>query len=382
MTLAPCGPPHWKSWRGHPPWWPEGEAWPPVGPPGTQAWHRMRRHFLRRAVVFLAAVLTLTIGLSALLLWGAASLLGIARVPPGWVTLGQAAVAAIIGLGAALLAGRAFRRMAVPIGDLMAALGRVADGDNATRVTERGPQEMRTLTRAFNAMAERLQRQEEQRRTLLTDVSHELRTPLSVLQGNLEGMLDGVYPRDDAHLSLILEETQVLARLAEDLRTLTLAETLGLILAKTTTDLAEIAQEAIASFQAQADAAGVTLRHLAEPGLPPADVDPERVRQVLNNLLTNALRYTPTGGTVRVRCSRGEAEDIVLSVEDTGAGIPAEELPQIFDRFYKSKDSRGTGLGLAIAKSLVRAHGGEISAHSAPGEGTTIRCTLPLHSVS
>src|SRR5207302_2679799 len=130
MTLAPCGPPHWKSWRGHPPWWPEGEAWPPVGPPGTQAWHRMRRHFLRRAVVFLAAVLTLTIGLSALLLWGAASLLGIARVPPGWVTLGQAAVAAFLGLGGALLAGRAFRRMAVPIGDLMAALGRVADGDN------------------------------------------------------------------------------------------------------------------------------------------------------------------------------------------------------------------------------------------------------------
>jgi len=342
----------------------------------------MRRHFLRRAVVFLAAVLTLTIGLSALLLWGAASLLGIARVPPGWVTLGQAAVAAFLGLGGALLAGRAFRRMAVPIGDLMAALGRVADGDNATRVTERGPQEMRTLTRAFNAMAERLQRQEEQRRTLLTDVSHELRTPLSVLQGNLEGMLDGVYPRDDAHLSLILEETQVLARLAEDLRTFTLAESLELKLTKTPTDLAEIAQEAIATFQAQAEAAGVTLQHLAEPGLPPADVDPERVRQVLNNLLTNALRYTPTGGTVRVRCSRGEAEDIVLSVEDTGAGIPAEELPQIFDRFYKSKDSRGTGLGLAIAKSLVRAHGGEISAHSAPGEGTTIRFTLPLHSVS
>ena len=126
----------------------------------------------------------------------------------------------------------------------------------------------------------------------------------------------------------------------------------------------------------------MTLRHLAEPGLPPADVDPERVRQVLNNLLANALRYTPTGGAVRVRSSRGEAGDIVLSVEDTGAGIPAEDLPQIFDRFYKSKDSRGTGLGLAIARSLVRAHGGEISAHSVPGEGTTIRFTLPLRAAS
>ena len=383
MTLAPCGPPHWKSWRGRPPWWPESEPWPPAGPPGVQAWQRMRRHFLRRAVVFFAAVLTLTIALSALVLWGMAGLLGMPRIPPGWERLGQAAVAAIlvVVLGGALLAGRAFRRMAVPVGDVMAALGRVADGDTSTRVKERGPQEMRTLTRAFNAMAERLQRQEDQRRGLLTDISHELRTPLSVLQGNLEGMLDGVYPRDDAHLSLILEETQVLARLTEDLRTLTLAETLGLELAKTATDLPAIAREAIASFQAQADAAGVTLQLQAGPGLPPAEVDPERVRQVLSNLLANAMRYTPAGGAVRVRCSRGDAEDIVLSVEDTGAGIPAEELPQIFDRFYKSKDSRGTGLGLAIAKSLVRAHGGEISAHSVPGEGTTIRFTLPLRPV-
>jgi signal transduction histidine kinase len=241
---------------------------------------------------------------------------------------------------------------------------------------------MRTLTRAFNAMAERLQRQEEQRRSLLTDISHELRTPLSVLQGNLEGMLDGVYSRDDAHLSLILEETQVLARLAEDLRTFTLAESLGLKLTKSPTDLAEIAQEAIASFQGQAEAGGVTLRLVADPDLPPAEVDPERIRQVLTNLLSNALRYTPAGGAVRVRCSAGDASDIVLSVEDTGAGVPPEELPQIFDRFYKSKDSRGTGLGLAIAKNLVRAHGGEISAHSIPGEGTTIRFTMPLRSAS
>ncbi len=384
MTLAHCGHARWKSWRGGPPWWPQGEPWPPAGPPGTQAWQRMRRHFLRRAALFLAAVVILTVGLFALFLWAAASLLGILRGPPGWAGPGQVALAGALAfvLAVAVLAARAFRRIAAPVGDLMAALGRVADGDYSARVRERGPQEAWMLTRAFNAMAERLQRQEEQRRSLLTDISHELRTPLAVIQGNLEGMLDGVYPRDDPHLSLILDETRVLARVIEDLHTFTLAESLALKLTTAPTDLAEIARDAIASFQAQAEATGVTLLLTADPGLPPAEADPERIRQVLTNLLSNALRYTPAGGTIRVRCSAegsGERRQVVMSVEDTGTGIPAEELPHIFDRFHKSKDSGGTGLGLAIAKSLVGAHGGEISARSVSGEGTTIRFTLPLH---
>jgi signal transduction histidine kinase len=268
--------------------------------------------------------------------------------------------------------------MTAPVGDVMAALARIADGDYATRTPERGPHEVRTLTRALNAMAERLERHEEQRRSLLMDISHELRTPLAVLQGNLEGMLDGVYPRDDAHLSLILEEAHVLARLIEDLRMLSLAESLGLELTRTPTDLAEMAKDATASFQGQAEAAGVTLRFDAGPDLPLAEIDPARIRQVLNNLLSNALRYTPAGGTVHVRCSARDHEQVVVLVEDTGTGIPAEALPHVFDRFYKSRDSRGAGLGLAIAKSLVVAHGGEISADSGPGKGTTIRFTLPL----
>ncbi len=379
MTLADCGPPPWRSWRGRPPWWPGDEPWPPAGPPGAQAWRRMRGHFLRRAAAFLGAVVVLAVSLSALVLWGLASLLGLLRVPPGGAGPGQAAVAAVLVLAlvSALSAARGFRRMAAPVGELLAALGRVADGDYAARVRERGPQATRTLVRAFNAMAERLGRQEEHRRSLLTDISHELRTPLAVLQGTLEGMLDGVYPRDEAHLSVVLEEARVLTRLTEDLRTLALAESLALGLATTPADLADLARDAIASFRAQAEAAGVTLLLAAEPGLPSADVDPERIRQVLNNLLSNAVRYTPQGGTVRVRCAAGEEGRLVLSVEDTGAGIPAEELPHIFDRFHKSKDSRGTGLGLAIARSLVRAHGGEIAAHSVLGEGTTIRVVLP-----
>jgi two-component system, OmpR family, sensor histidine kinase BaeS len=341
----------------------------------------MRRHFFRRAVLFFATVVTLTVALSGLLLWGAVSLLGVLKVPAGWAALGLTTLAVMLlfVLVATALIARAFRRMAAPIEDLMAALGRVADGDYSTRARERGPQEVRTLTRAFNTMAERLQRHEAQRRSLLMDISHELRTPLAVLQGNLEGMLDGVYPRDAAHLSLILEETQILARLIDDLRTFSLAESLGLNLVKAPADLAELARDAIASFRGQAEAAGVTLRLDAEPGLPVVDIDPERIRQVLTNLLSNALHYTPAGGTVRLRCA-ADAGQIVVSVEDTGTGITAEELPHIFDRFSKSKDSRGTGLGLAIAKSLVEAHEGEISAQSVRGEGTTIRFTLPLHS--
>lgn len=382
MSPERCGPPGWKSWRGRPPWWPEGEPFPPAGPPGGEAWRGMRRHFLRRAVLFFASVVILTVGLSTLLLWAAARVLGILQGPAGLTGVGQLVLAGVLGLvlTGVVFAGRAFRRMAAPVGDLMAALGRVADGDYSARVRERGPREARTLTRAFNVMADRLERQEEQRRSLLMDISHELRTPLAVLLGNLEGMLDGVYPRDEAHLSLVLEETQVLARLIEDLRTLALAESLGLRLAKAPTDLAEIARDTLASFQAQAEAAGVAVILEAAPDLPRADVDPERIRQVLTNLLSNALRYTPRGGTVRVRCSVENPGRIVLSIEDSGTGIPADELPHVFDRFYKSQDSRGTGLGLAIAKSLVEAHGGEISAHSVLGKGTTIRVTLPLRS--
>lgn len=340
----------------------------------------MRQHFFRRAVFFFAAVGILATALSTVFLWGVASLLGILRVPPGLAGFGQAAIGALLALvvAVALFAARGFRRMAAPIGEVMTALERVAGGDYSARVRERGPREAWTLTHAFNTMAERLERQDEQRRGLLMDVSHELRTPLAVLQGNLEGMLDGVYPRDDAHLSSILEETQVLGRVIEDLRMLTLAEGLELRLTRTATDLAELAREVLASFQAQADAAGVTLLLAAEPAPPPAEVDPERIRQVLNNLLSNALRYTPRGGEVRVRLAAGETGQVAVSVEDSGSGIPPEDLPYVFDRSYKSKDSRGTGLGLAIARSLVRAHGGGISAHSVLGQGTTIRFTLPL----
>ena len=276
-----------------------------------------------------------------------------------------------------VLAGRALRRVATPIGDVMEATGRVAEGDYSVRVAERGPRETRALARAFNSMVARLQADDEQRRNLLADVTHELRTPLTVIQGNLEGLLDGIYPRDDAHLEPILEETRILSRLIDDLRTLALAESGALKLQKEPTDLAMLASETVASFQAQADAAGLELSADAEPGLmlevdPGADSPgvgkPDRERAALHA----TRRHDPRAGALpKVRTPQ-------VSVSDTGAGIPPDDLPHIFDRFYKSRDSRGTGLGLAIAKNLVMAHGGEISAQSTLGKGTTIHFTLPL----
>jgi signal transduction histidine kinase len=283
----------------------------------------------------------------------------------------------IVGLVAA---ARSLRGMTVPVAGVMEAAGRLAQGDYTTRVREWGSPEVRSLARAFNEMAERLQSHELQRRNLLAEVTHELRTPLAVIQGNLEGLLDGVYPRDDAHLTPILEEAQILATLIEDLRTLALAETGTLELHREPTDLGPLVAETLATYRPQATAAGVALEEQIPDDLPLVDIDPTRIHQVVGNVLSNALRHTGRGGRVRVVVGReptAVGERITLSVTDTGTGISAEDLPRIFDRFYRSPDSPGSGLGLAIAKNLVVLHGGEIRAESAPGAGTTVRITLP-----
>jgi signal transduction histidine kinase len=268
--------------------------------------------------------------------------------------------------------------MSAPLDDMLEASGRVAGGDYSTRVDEKGPPEVRALTRAFNSMAARLQAANERRRDLLADVTHELRTPLTVIQGNVEGMLDGVYPADEARLKSILEETHILSRLVEDLRTLALAESGALQLKKEPTDLAALIRETVSAFAAQADAAGIRL----ETGLqavPWLNLDPQRMGEVLSNLIANALRYTPRGGLIGIRYMAipgGGEGRAAVSVTDSGPGIPAEDLPNIFDRFYKSSDSGGMGLGLSIAKYLVEAHGGTIKAESETGKGTTISFSL------
>jgi two-component system sensor histidine kinase BaeS len=229
-------------------------------------------------------------------------------------------------------------------------------------------------------MAERLEADEKQRRSLLADVSHELRTPLSIVQGNLEALLDGVHPADEAHLASILEETRVLSRLVDDLRTLALSETGSLPLHREPTDVAVLASEVAASFRPAAEAAGVAVEAALDDDLPLLDVDPVRTREVLSNLVANALRYTPSGGRVALSGAVAAPGRVRLSVTDTGTGIAPDVLPHVFDRFWKSPDSRGSGLGLPIAKNLVEAHGGEIGAESPPGGGTTIWLTLPVEA--
>jgi two-component system OmpR family sensor kinase/two-component system sensor histidine kinase BaeS len=358
-----------------PPWWPENEPWPPTHRP----WRTGRGKFFRRVGCLIAAL-----GLLSLI--GCGTLFSLIFNIPNQLHLSEGVSSLARGLGAlivigvigsAIMAGRLLRHATAPVGDVMEAAGKVADGDYTVRVKESGPGEVRALARSFNTMTARLQLNDEQRRALLADVTHELRTPLTVIQGNLEGMLDGIYPPDTAHLESTLEETRVLSRLIDDLRTLSLAESGALKLQHETIDLRDLIQEAIAGFQASADNTGVQLIADVHADVPHLEADPLRLRQVLSNLVANALRYTTQGGQIRVRAFTETPDRITVTVNDTGRGIAPEDLPHIFDRFYKSSDSRGTGLGLAIARNLVVAHGGEISAQSDLGQGTTITFTLP-----
>ena len=273
-----------------------------------------------------------------------------------------------------LLVVRLIRRTGAPVGDLIEAAGRVEAGEIGTQVPERGPSEVRSLARAFNAMSSRLAANEEARRTLLADVSHELRTPLTVMQGTLEGVLDGVYPADEAHLRPVLDETRVLSRLIDDLRTLSLSEAGALRLHREPTDLAALLAEVVASQRAAADEAGVRL-DLEVTDLTPILVDAARIRQVVANLVANALRFTPRDGRVLVAASDDGA--VAIRVSDTGPGMEAEEVEHAFDRFYRSSGSSGSGLGLSIARNLVEAHGGHIGLESEPGKGTMVEVILP-----
>ena len=378
------GPQHRHGWGTHghgpggpgfrPPWWPEGEPFPPARG-GPEAWRGRRRHFVRRVAVFVGLFFLLLFGLNALAVWALSGLFG-----EDHRGFGPPIVILFAGLFIAfLLTGRAVRRMARPVGDVMEAADRLAAGDYTARVQERGSRELRRLARSFNAMAERLAVNEQQRRDLLADIAHELRTPMTVIQGATEGMLDGVYPADAEHLEPVLDHTRVMARLLDDLQILSTAEAGALRLHRQPTDPEELVQDAIAAIRPRGDAAGLRLESRVAPGLPPVDVDPVRVGEVLANLLQNAVRHTPPGGSVTVTAEL-DGEAVAFSVADTGPGIPAEVLDHVFDRFVKAADSGGAGLGLAIARSLVEAHGGTIAAESPPGGGSTIRFTVPATS--
>jgi two-component system sensor histidine kinase BaeS len=228
-------------------------------------------------------------------------------------------------------------------------------------------------------MSARLEEMEQRRQSTLADVSHELRTPLTVIRGNVEALIDGVYPGDREHLEPILEEARVMERLIDDLRTLTLVEAGSLVLHPEPTDLGTLLPDVAAGYRSQSEQAGVQLIVSVADAVPVIEVDPARIREVVANLLANALRHTPSGGSVDLT-ARLTGDAVEVTVRDTGSGIHTEDLERIFDRFYRSPDSPGSGLGLPIARDLVQAHGGTVTASSEPGYGTTIRFTLPVLS--
>jgi signal transduction histidine kinase len=271
------------------------------------------------------------------------------------------------------------RRVGRPLGGIVEAAERVASGDFGVRVAEYGPPWLRSVATAFNSMTARLALQQKQRRDLMADVAHELRTPLTVMQGRLEGMLDGVYPRDEAHLAHVLEETRLLARLVDDLRTLAHSESGTLALEKESTDLTVLLDETVTAFRPEAEARAVAISARIPPELPLIDIDPLRIREVITNLLTNAVRYSPDGATVNVE-AEAATDAITIRVRDNGPGISADDLPHVFDRFYKGARSGGSGLGLTIARNLMTAHGGTIAAESREGAGATLTITLPIAS--
>jgi two-component system sensor histidine kinase BaeS len=369
---GPFGPGgHWDRRRGRPKWWPQDEAWPPTS---EFPWRKVRQRFIVRFAIGVSILFTLVVLGPIVLIGQLLSATGLQSPLSG-----IAAVAIVLVLFGALSGtARGARRFAVPFGDLIEATGKVEAGDYTARVSvpDRGMREIRWLAEAFNSMASHLETDEQQRRSLLADVSHELRTPLAVLRGELEAMIDGIHPLDEAHLSAAVDQIGMLTKLVEDLRTLALAEGGTLALHKEPTDLTILVREAAASFESLAAAAGVGLEIRVPDDLPLLDLDPLRIREVLVNLVANALRYAPSGSTVAI-AAETRRRVVRVSVTDGGPGIAPEVLAHLFERFSKSEDSRGSGLGLAIARRLVEAHGGTIVAERPAGGGTTIAFELP-----
>ncbi len=279
------------------------------------------------------------------------------------------------------LAIRVFRRTVAPISDVMSAADAVADGDLSARVPEQRAGEFGRLGSSFNRMIGELERSDQQRRNLTADVAHELRTPLHIIQGNLEGVLDGVYEPTAEHIQATLEETHLLARLVDDLRTLSLAEGGQLPLQLERLNVAELLTDMQTSFSGQAEAKNVVI-HVSAASKLTVLADPTRIDQILGNLLVNALRHTPADGQIWLEGS-AIGDGVALVVRDDGEGIKEVDLPFVFDRFWRGDrarthvDGTGGGLGLAIVKQLVGLQNGRIVVESKVEEGTTFRIELP-----
>jgi signal transduction histidine kinase len=303
--------------------------------------------------------------------------------------IGGSVVAA--GILALILGAVLSFQITAPLRQLKKAAGAIAQGDLSQRVQIHTHDELGELGQTFNHMAESLSRAEIQRQHLVADVAHELRTPLAAIQGTLEGMQDGILPLDDEQIAALHAETTLLNRLVGDLRLLSLAEAGQLKLERQATGPGEFVQKVVERAKSQANQKNIRLETNIQAGLPEIWIDSDRITQVLNNLISNALRYAPEGGIITVQVSKSPSgSSLQFSVTDTGAGIDAENLPYVFDRFYRADRSRarssgGSGLGLAIVKQLVEAHGGSVQAESPifrnenqQGFGSRISFTLPI----
>lgn len=310
--------------------------------------------------------------------------------PPVFWSLLRGLLAAGLGLGLILLVLAVVfaRRLSRPLRNLTLAAQTLAAGQLDVQVPAAAIREVNELATAFNTMARALAEADRQRRQMTADVAHELRTPLSVIKGRLEGLQDGVYEATPEQIGRLLDEMALLERLIEDLRLLALAEAGQLRLYPELVDACGLLEDIVATFADQAAAQEIGLHIVAPDDLPAIYVDPQRITQVLANLVTNALRHTPAGGSITLVGEEAQGNpahngcQVVLRVRDTGQGIAPDDLPHIFDRFWRADRARtrsggGSGLGLAIARQIVLAHRGSIAVASTQGQGTTMSIALP-----
>lgn len=378
----------WHQKRWQPERW-QNRKWPSGEWSESAEWRRKRRYILRRAIRYFMLIGLLVMGGMAIASFLITRYFGGTHHTAALVWLTGCSLSIALPMMAIAVAMRGYRGFATPLANVMTAADAVANGDLTARVPE--PQhgriggEIGRLAQSFNHMATELERNDQQRRNLTADVAHELRTPLHIIQGNLEGILDNVYEPTPEHISATLEETRALARLVDDLRTLSLAEAGELQLVLEEVDIVDLLADIETSFQGQAEAEGIEFECKIMEAEEPLIVhgDAGRLDQVLSNLIVNALRHTPEGEKIEVVAS-SEANHIILTIRDTGDGITAGDLPYIFDRFWRGdrarshSDGSGGGLGLAIVRQLVNAHHGRISVQSEQTKGTTFRVELPI----
>ena len=294
-----------------------------------------------------------------------------------------AIISVLLGILTLVIGLLLMRRMVNPLSEVIAAAQAVSQGDLTARVpVHTQKDDLSALSGHFNRMADELERSDKQRRNLLADIAHELRTPISILRGRLEGIIDGVYPPNEANIAPALEETYLLERLVEDLRLLALAEANQLRYEMKPIRLDELVETILGLFSALAEEKEIKLLLEAEPELPEVSVDPQRFQQVIGNLIDNAIRYTPKGSTIKLSIKK-VGQTIELWVADEGQGIPEDELKHVFDRFWRGEKSRarstgGAGLGLSIARQLVEAQGGQIWARNHSPRGFEVIISLPI----